>query len=73
MHAIGNSLGNLQGYRDVIESNDQLQSASFWDWVDQGFRKKNKDGKEYWAYGGDNRQVKNISVKQLLKAKCPYN
>lgn len=53
MHAMGNSLGNLQDYWDVIENNAQLQGASFWDWVDQGFRKKNKDGKEYWAYGGD--------------------
>lgn len=52
-HAMGNSLGNLQDYWDVIESHAQLQGASFWDWVDQGFRKKNTEGKEFWAYGGD--------------------
>ena len=52
-HAMGNSLGNLQDYWDVIESHEQLQGASFWDWVDQGFRKKTKDGREFWAYGGD--------------------
>ena len=51
-HAMGNSIGNLQDYWDVIESHEQLQGASIWDWVDQGFRKKTADGKEYFAYGG---------------------
>jgi beta-galactosidase len=52
-HAMGNSLGNLQDYWDVIETHEQLQGASFWDWVDQGFRKKTSDGREFWTYGGD--------------------
>ena len=52
-HSMGNSTGNLQDYWDVIESHDQLQGGSIWDWVDQGFRKKTSDGREYWAYGGD--------------------
>ncbi|MCX6170653.1 MAG: DUF4981 domain-containing protein [Ignavibacteriales bacterium] len=52
-HAMGNSVGNLQDYWDVIESHDQLQGGSIWDWVDQGFKKKTSDGREYWAYGGD--------------------
>ncbi len=52
-HAMGNSVGNLQDYWDVIENNDQLQGGSIWDWVDQGFRKKTPDGRAYWAYGGD--------------------
>jgi beta-galactosidase len=52
-HAMGNSCGNLQDYWDVIESHEQLQGASFWDWVDQGFRKNTSDGREFWAYGGD--------------------
>jgi beta-galactosidase len=51
-HAMGNSVGNLQDYWDVIESHEQLQGASIWDWVDQGYRKKTADGKEYFAYGG---------------------
>ena len=24
-----------------------------WDWVDQGLLQKDKNGREYWAYGGD--------------------
>ena len=52
-HAMGNSVGNLQDYWDVIEKYDLLQGGSIWDWVDQGIRKKTEDGREYWAYGGD--------------------
>ncbi len=52
-HAMGNSTGNFQDYWDVIESNDQLQGGSIWDWVDQGFAKYTPDGRKYWAYGGD--------------------
>ncbi|MCC6396231.1 MAG: DUF4981 domain-containing protein, partial [Bacteroidetes bacterium] len=52
-HAMGNSVGNLQDYWDVIESHDQLQGGCIWDWVDQGFRKTTTDGRQFWAYGGD--------------------
>ena len=52
-HSMGNSTGNLQDYWDVIESHDQLQGASIWDWVDQGFAKRTEKGELYWAYGGD--------------------
>jgi len=52
-HAMGNSTGNLQDYWDVIESHDQLQGACIWDWVDQGFLKKDDNGREFYAYGGD--------------------
>jgi len=52
-HAMGNSVGNLQDYWDVIEKNDQLQGGFIWDWVDQGLAKKNEHGEEFWAFGGD--------------------
>lgn len=52
-HAMGNSVGNLQDYWDVIEKYKHLQGGSIWDWVDQGLRKKTADGREFWAYGGD--------------------
>ncbi len=52
-HAMGNSVGNLQDYWDIIESHRQLQGGCIWDWVDQGFRKKTADGREFWAFGGD--------------------
>ncbi|UCE43318.1 MAG: DUF4981 domain-containing protein [Candidatus Aminicenantes bacterium] len=52
-HAMGNSVGNLIDYWDVIEKYDHLQGGFIWDWVDQGLRKKTDDGREFWAYGGD--------------------
>ena len=47
-HAMGNSMGNLQEYWDVIYADSSIAGAAIWDWVDQGLL---KDG--YWAYGGD--------------------
>ena len=52
-HAMGNSVGNLQDYWDVIYASDQLQGGFIWDWVDQGLRATDPAGEEYWAYGGD--------------------
>jgi len=52
-HAMGNSVGNLQDYWDVIERYDALQGGFIWDWVDQGLLTKNDKGEEFWAYGGD--------------------
>jgi beta-galactosidase len=52
-HAMGNSVGNLKDYWDVIEKYDHLQGGFIWDWVDQGLVKKNEKGEEFWAFGGD--------------------
>lgn len=52
-HAMGNSVGNLQDYWDVIEQHDVLQGGFIWDWVDQGLLAKTDNGESYWAYGGD--------------------
>jgi beta-galactosidase len=52
-HAMGNSVGNLQDYWDVIDSHPQLQGGFIWDWVDQGIYQKTPWGAEFWAYGGD--------------------
>ena len=52
-HAMGNSVGNLQDYWDLIEGHKVMQGGFIWDWVDQGLLTKNKDGEEFWAYGGD--------------------
>ena len=64
-HAMGNSMGNLQEYWDVIYADSSIVGAAIWDWVDQGIAKP-KDGSplrpsaalqlqedEFWAYGGD--------------------
>jgi len=34
-HAMGNAIGNLSEYWDVIESSDATVGACIWDWVDQ--------------------------------------
>ena len=52
-HAMGNSVGNLQDYWDVIEKYPALQGGFIWDWVDQGLRAEDEDGTIYWKYGGD--------------------
>lgn len=53
-HAMGNSIGGLQDYWDLIEKEDILQGGCIWDWVDQSFivhdDKKNVD---WLAVGGD--------------------
>ena len=51
-HAMGNSMGNLQEYWDVIYSDSSIAGAAVWDWVDQGLLKMDGDIK-YYAYGGD--------------------
>ncbi len=38
-HAMGNSVGNLQDYWDVIDKYPNLQGGFIWDWVDQTFAK----------------------------------
>ncbi|AVR45590.1 beta-galactosidase [Christiangramia fulva] len=52
-HAMGNSNGNFQEYWDIIESSDHMQGGFIWDWVDQGLKAYTKDGRMFWAYGGD--------------------
>ncbi len=51
-HAMGNSVGNLADYWDVIHGSDQLQGGFIWDWVDQAFPME-VGGKRYWGYGDD--------------------
>lgn len=52
-HAMGNSMGNLADYWEVIEQYPILQGGFIWDWVDQTFLRYTEDGQAYWAYGGD--------------------
>ncbi len=52
-HAMGNSVGNLQDYWDVIEKYPSLQGGFIWDWVDQGILTRDSAGNKFWAYGGD--------------------
>jgi beta-galactosidase len=50
---MGNSVGNLKEYWDAIRSHRRLIGGFIWDWADQGLRKTDENGKEFWAYGGD--------------------
>ncbi len=52
-HAMGNSTGNMNVYWDAIWSHPRLQGGFVWDWADQGILVAAKDGRKYWAYGGD--------------------
>ena len=52
-HAMGNSSGNLWDQWKAIYKYPNLQGGFIWDWVDQGILQKDKNGREFWAYGGD--------------------
>lgn len=52
-HAMGNSVGNLQDYWDIIERYPNLQGGYIWDWVDQSLEYRDAEGKPYLAYGHD--------------------
>lgn len=52
-HAMGNSVGNLEEYWNVIFAHKKLQGGFIWDWVDQGLAAKTRSGIPYWAFGGD--------------------
>lgn len=49
-HGMGNSIGNLQAYWDVIDKYPTMQGGFIWDWVDQGLKLKDKNGVTYWDY-----------------------
>jgi len=38
-HAMGNGMGNLIEYWDIVESSDRLIGGCIWDWVDQGINR----------------------------------
>ena len=52
-HAMGNSTGNFREFFDIMEGHPHMQGGFIWDWVDQGIDATGRDGRHYWAYGGD--------------------
>lgn len=52
-HAMGNSVGNLQDYWDVILTHKHLQGGFIWDWVDLGMLQHDERGQPYYLDGGD--------------------
>lgn len=43
-----NSLGNFRKYWNLYNEYERFQGGFTWDWVDQGLRSKDENGKEYW-------------------------
>ena len=52
-HAMGNSVGNFKEYWDLIRRTPNYQGGYIWDFIDQGLRDVNKQGKQIYTYGGD--------------------
>lgn len=67
-HAMGNSVGNLKEFWDIIYSDSSIIGGAIWDWVDQSIAKKRVQttqkydhspsdlplrDDEFWAIGGD--------------------
>lgn len=54
-HSMNNSNGNLHLYWEAFWSSSypRLQGGFIWDMIDQGLRKVDENGREFYAYGGD--------------------
>ena len=52
-HTMGNSGGGLMEYWDAVRRLPKFQGGFVWDFVDQGLRVTDEDGKTYFSYGGD--------------------
>ena len=50
-HAMGNALGNLAEYWEVIYAHPQLLGGFIWDWSDQGLYHTSEGGNRFLAYG----------------------
>lgn len=52
-HAMGNSVGGLKEYWDMIRLYPKFQGGFIWDFADQALCRQNGDGTETFTYGGD--------------------
>ena len=52
-HSMGNSNGAMHKYTELAREEERYQGGFIWDYIDQGFRLRNRFGKEYTGYGGD--------------------
>lgn len=61
-HAMGQAVGNLKEYWDIIEKSSGITGGCIWDWVDQSLydperllkgEKKDVNGMNYWVSGYD--------------------
>ncbi|MFD6949662.1 beta-galactosidase [Nocardiopsis sp. TSRI0078] len=52
-HAMGTGPGALEEYQRLFERHDRCQGGFVWEWIDHGIRRREPDGTEWFAYGGD--------------------
>ncbi|NYH53187.1 beta-galactosidase [Nocardiopsis arvandica] len=52
-HAMGTGPGGLEEYQRLFERHDRCQGGFVWEWIDHGIRRREPDGTEWFAYGGD--------------------
>lgn len=54
-----NGPGELKEYWDAFYTYRRLQGGFVWDFIDQGLREVDENGREWFAYGGDYGDVPN--------------
>lgn len=52
-HAMGNSCGGFRDYWNLVRKYPKFQGGYIWDFIDQALHKKQADGTQIYAYGGD--------------------
>lgn len=54
MHDMGNSLGGMKSYHDLVDEFPMMQGGYIWDYIDQAIMVKDEvTGREVLRYGGD--------------------
>ena len=74
-HAMGNSMGNLQEYWDVIDADSSICGAAIWDWVDQGITSqiaKQMDNGQWIIDNEAARKIQNINDHPLSIINYPF-
>ena len=52
-HAMGNGPGGLSDYDDLFDRHPRLMGGFIWEWIDHGLTRRDAEGREFAAYGGD--------------------
>ncbi|OMI36916.1 glycoside hydrolase family 2 TIM barrel-domain containing protein [Streptomyces sparsogenes] len=52
-HAMGNGPGGLAEYARLFDEYPRVQGGWVWEWMDQGLRTRDAEGREFFGYGGD--------------------
>ncbi|MFD0573880.1 glycoside hydrolase family 2 TIM barrel-domain containing protein [Kitasatospora gansuensis] len=52
-HAMGNGPGGLAEYLQLCDEYPRVQGGYVWEWLDQGLRTRDAEGRQFFGYGGD--------------------